>query len=149
MNVFLDESGHDQVLDLMDDLFGVSERRRSLAALAQDIQVRLDWDGVPVDLFLSNTAFHESMENRTVVVPFLDEEIPILSVEDLVVCKVLFDRHKDWLDIHEICLTRGAALDADYIRSWLLYFLDDTDHRFSRLDHAVSEATEEARRWHS
>lgn len=149
LNVFLDESGHEQVLDLMSDLFGVPERGRALAALAQDNQVRLDWDGVPVDLFFSNTDFHESMEKRRASVPFLDEEIPILSVEDLVVCKVLFDRHKDWADVHEVYLTRGATLDAAYIRSWLLYFLDVDDHRFGQLDRTASSATEEQERWQS
>lgn len=41
-------------------------------------------------------------------------QIPILSPEHLIVCKALFDRPKDWVDIEEI-LDWGTAVDADEV----------------------------------
>ena len=38
------------------------------------------------------------------MVPFGEGRIPILAPEHLLVCKALFDRPKDWLDIEQMLL---------------------------------------------
>jgi hypothetical protein len=53
----------------------------------RDSQVRLRWGPVPIDLFFSALDFHDECRRRTRVVPFGDAEIPILSAEDLAVCR--------------------------------------------------------------
>ena len=57
------------------------------------------WGRTPVDLFFSYDPFHDAMAGGIRRVPFGDIMIPILGPEHLVVCKAMFDRPKDWLDI--------------------------------------------------
>lgn len=64
----------------------------------------------------ADTDFHESMSGRVEHQAFGDIEIPVLSIEDLIVCKVLFDRSKDWLDIQAVCQQPQEQLDGDYIQ---------------------------------
>ena len=65
-------------------------------------------------------------------VPFADVEIPILAVEHLVVCKVVFDRPKDWVDIDAVVANRTAVDVAEVLR-WLGRIVGDDDPRYDRV----------------
>jgi hypothetical protein len=97
-------------------------------ALARDGQVRLWWDLNPVDLFFSYDPFHDEMEGASRRVPFGDARIPILAPEHLVICKAMFDRPKDWLDIEAILVVTDP-LDIGAIQSWLTRMVGDEDER--------------------
>lgn len=109
------------------------DTRLDAVALARDGQVRLWWGANPVDLFFSHDAFHDAMAERTRRVPFAGEWIPILGPEHLVVCKAVFDRRKDWLDIEQV-LVCVEGFDADEARAWLVRIVGPEDPRFLRLD---------------
>lgn len=103
------------------------------SALERDGQVRLWWDRNPVDLFFSYDPLHDEMEGATRRVPFDDTRIPILGPEHLVICKAMFDRPKDWLDIEAILVvTEPLAVDA--IESWLTRMVGHGDDRLGKLD---------------
>jgi hypothetical protein len=101
-------------------------------ALARDGQARLWWDRNPVDLFFSYDPFHEEMRRGARRVPFAETTIPILSPEHLAVCKAMFDRPKDWLDIEQI-LVATDPLDLAEIEAWLEAMAGDADPRLKRL----------------
>lgn len=105
-------------------------------ALARDGQVRLWWGRNPVDLFFSYDPFHDEMEGATRRVPFAGARIPILGPEHLAVCKAMFDRPKDWLDIEAILLVT-EPLDIEAIESWLGRMAGPTDPRIARLRELV------------
>lgn len=66
--------------------------------------------------------------------PFGDTTIPVLSIEDLLICKALLDRAKDWVDIEAVVKTRrGGDLDRLYITGWLDRFLPPDDPRRERI----------------
>ncbi len=44
--------------------------------------------------------------------------IPILSAEHLIVCKAIFDRPKDWVDIEEI-VAWGTKVDNTIVLVWI------------------------------
>lgn len=100
--------------------------------LNRDGQVRLWWDRNPVDLFFSYDPFHDAMQRNARRVPFNQEMIPILSPEHLAVCKAMFDRPKDWLDIEQI-LVATDPLDLDAIKSWLTRMVTEHDPRMQKL----------------
>jgi len=100
--------------------------------LERDGQARLWWDRNPVDLFFSYDPFHEEMKRRARRVPFAGTTIPILAPEHLVVCKAMFDRPKDWLDIEQI-LVATSPLDVNEIESWLHRMVGDDDPRLEKL----------------
>lgn len=102
-------------------------------ALARDGQVRLWWDRNPVDLFFSYDPFHDEMEGASRRVPFEEARIPILGPEHLVICKAVFDRPKDWLDI-EAMLVVTEPLDIPAIESWLTRLVGSDDERREKLD---------------
>jgi hypothetical protein len=102
------------------------------AALERDGQVRLWWDRNPIDLFFAYDVFHDEMRKATRKVPFGDGTIPILSPEHLAVCKAMFDRPKDWLDIEQI-LVATSPLKLEEIEDWLERMVGPQDPRLERL----------------
>lgn len=102
-------------------------------ALARDGQVRLWWDRNPVDLFFSYDPLHDEMAKSTRRVPFAEGRIPILAPEHLAICKAIFDRPKDWLDL-EAMLIVAEPLDIGLIESWLTRSVGADDERLVTLD---------------
>jgi len=139
INIFLDPADQARVLELLDDLYGLPDPARITRQIADDGQARAMWAGTPVDLFFAYTEFHGSMARRIVREPFGDSHIPVLSIEDLLVCKVLFNRPKDWLDIDAVIKTRREMLDREYVRRWVRAFLDDDDDRLVKLQRSLAQ----------
>lgn len=100
--------------------------------LNRDGQVRLWWDRNPVDLFFSYDPFHDAMRHSARKVPFNDGTIPILSPEHLAVCKAMFDRPKDWIDIEQI-LVATDPLDLGEIEDWLKRMVGENNPRMKKL----------------
>jgi hypothetical protein len=94
--------------------------------------VRVWWDGTPVDLFFAYDAFHGAAARARRRVPFADGEIPILAPEHLVVCKVVFDRARDWVDI-DAMRELGQGLDTAEVLRWVGRIAGDTDPRYERV----------------
>jgi len=134
INIFLDPNELELPLAALQRAIPSLGDGRLTERLARDGQARADWDGTFVDLFFTNTAFHEQMALRVVEEPFLEGTIYVLSVEDLVVCKALFDRPKDWVDIAAVAAVRGDVLDWEYVRHWVGEFVAASDPRFGRLE---------------
>ncbi len=102
------------------------------SALARDGRVRLWWDDNAVDLFFSYDPFHKEMEGTTRRVPFTGTRIPILAPEHLAICKAIFDRPKDWLDIEAMFIV-SEPLDISAIESWLTRMVGPDDQRLAKL----------------
>jgi hypothetical protein len=109
-----------------------------VTALERDGQVRLWWDRNPVDLFFSYDPFHEEMSRAARRVPFGETTIPILAPEHLAVCKAMFDRPKDWLDVEQI-LVGANPLDVTEIEAWLEAIAGAGDPRLDHLRETVSQ----------
>lgn len=99
---------------------------------------RSNWGDTAIDLFLADTDFHDSMAGKVEFQPFGDTTIPVLSIEDLLICKTLFDRPKDWIDIEAVGKTRHGELDLAYIDHWLREFLPDDDPKLARTRDALT-----------
>ena len=103
----------------------------------RDGQVRVMWDAVPIDLFFSYDAFHDAADRDAITVPFADIEIRVLSSSHLTVCKVVFDRPRDWVDI-DAMLDCGTAIDIAEVMRWVGRICGDTDPRFTRIAAVLS-----------
>jgi hypothetical protein len=108
---------------------GVPEAK---AAVEHDGQTRVMWDETPIDLFFAYDSFHDAAAGASRVVPFADTTISILGPEHLVVCKVVFDRARDWVDI-DAMLDADVALDAAEVVRWVGRIAGDTDPRYERI----------------
>lgn len=103
-----------------------------LAAVERDGQCKLRWGDTPIDLFFAYDDLHEAMRTAARREPFGQDTISVLSPEHLIVCKTIFNRPKDWLDIEQmlICV---EELDAANVRAWLTRILGSEDPRSERL----------------
>jgi hypothetical protein len=103
----------------------------------RDGQVRVMWDRTPIDLFFSYDPFHEAASAARRVVPFGQATIPILSADHLTVCKVIYNRPRDWVDV-DAMVAAGAELDAAEILRWVARIAGDEDPRYERIAAVVT-----------
>jgi len=104
----------------------------------EDGFARVPWGRTPVDLFFSYDPLHDAMRAGTRRVPFDDVLLPILGPEHLVVCKTIFDRPKDWLDIPQV-LVGVEGFDAREVRRWLDSMVGSDDLRRVHFDELAYE----------
>lgn len=129
VNVFVAPTDHPLVLGALEPL-GVDPRDR-LAVIEHDGQARWWWGRTPIDLFFAYDEIHEAMRGAVRRVPFGDDRIPILGPEHLAVCKIVFDRPKDWIDIEQM-LVGAPDLDGTEVARWLDRMLEAEDPRHAR-----------------
>jgi hypothetical protein len=129
VNVFVPASDPAGALSALPE--GVEQPPGTVEAIARDGQVRLWWEGTPVDLFFDYDPVHADAARNVRTVPFEGVRIPVLGPVELAVFKVMFDRTRDWADI-EAMAERGT-LDFDAVRRSLRRLLDADDPRFARL----------------
>ena len=79
-----------------------TEGPKLVAAIERDGQARVWWEKTPIDLFFSYDPLHDASMERRRRVDFGGDTIHVLSAEDLLVYKLVFDRAKDWRDVAEV-----------------------------------------------
>ncbi len=131
LNLFVAADRWLTVIDALAPL-GVDASELDPDTLLRDGQCRLWWGDNPVDLFFSNAPIHEAMGKAVRRMPFAGATIPILGPEHLAVCKAMFDRPKDWLDIEQMLLAT-EELDLPEIERWLVQMVGENDPRLRRL----------------
>ena len=131
LNLFVPVERWREVVDALAPL-GVDAGGLDEAALLRDGQCRLWWGSNPVDLFFAYDEIHEEMRKEARRVPFAETTVPILAPEHLAVCKAMFDRPKDWIDIEQM-LTATEDLDVAAIESWLERMVGRDDQRMQHL----------------
>ena len=132
LNVFVPATRFDDVAGPLAAL-GAALPDPSIEALARrDGQVRVMWDATPIDLFFAYDAFHDAAGAACRTVPFGEDTIPVLAPEHLLVCKVIFNRPRDWVDIDAV-LDVGTELDVAEVLRWVARIAGDTDPRYERV----------------
>jgi hypothetical protein len=137
LNVFVAPTRFAEVVPALERAEVVVDASKVAPLIERDGQVRLDWDGTPLDLFFSYDPFHDAAARARREVPFADTTIPILSAEHLTVCKVVFDRPKDWVDI-DAMVSLGASIDIAEVLRWVARIVGDEDPRYSRVAAVLS-----------
>jgi hypothetical protein len=109
--------------------------RGDVVRTVADGQVRL-WagpprQGIPVDLFFPQHAFHEAVADGASDRPFgrSGYSIPVIAADHLAVFKSLFDRPKDWVDIGS--MLQAGTVDPAEVSRWLRVIVGE--------DHPVTE----------
>jgi hypothetical protein len=131
LNVFVPAERWRDVIDALGPL-GVATGDLDSTALERDGQCRLWWGDNAVDLFFAYDPIHEEMRKEARRVPFGATTVPILAPEHLAVCKAMFDRRKDWLDIEQM-LIAADDLDVEAVERWLERMVGQGDPRLGRL----------------
>ena len=111
---------------------GVTVTAGDQDTIRRDGQARLDWDGTYLDVFFATIDLHQEMARRSRLVEFGPVQIPILAPEHLVVCKAVFDRPRDWVDI-EAMVAWGTVIDRDDALDWTAKILGRDSGPYARL----------------
>ncbi len=139
VNVFVRLERAGEVLEALRVLGAEPPSAAERARLAREEQLRVHWEGTPLDLFFAYDPLHESCLERRRRLPFGEgDAIHVLSAEDLLVFKAIFDCEKDWRDIDELLFAMGDELDAAYARHWLARIAGPEDPRYRRLEQALA-----------
>ncbi len=129
VNVFVPSDRAREVLAALPA--GVIWGDADVAAIERDGQVRVWWDGTPVDVFANTTEFHEQAATRVRQETFAGEAVPFLDCGDLAVFKAFFSRTKDWADLEE--MAEAGTLDAEGVVGVLARYLGPDDERVARV----------------
>ena len=140
VNVFVGLARADDVLEALETLGAAPITAAERTRLHRDEQARVLWERTPVDLFFAYDPLHESAREHRRRMPFGDATLHVLSAEDLMIFKVLFDRDKDWRDLDELVFAMAGELDAAYVRTWLERILPPEDARRRRAEAALARA---------
>ena len=132
LNLFVHADRFPEVAAPLLSLGVAASEPNAVAAVATEGQGRVMWDNTPIDLFFAYDAFHDAAADARRTVPFATGAIPILAPEHLVVCKVVFDRPKDWVDI-DAMLSADVTLDAAEVLRWVGRIVGDHDPRYGRI----------------
>ena len=94
------------------------------------------FDGIPVDVFLNTTPFHDDLRLHVGEHQLVDKSLPFLGCNDLAVFKSFYSRRQDWADIEE--MLRAGRLDVPYITGILSEYFRPDDERIREL-HAIRD----------
>ena len=140
LNIFVDADAPGEALDVLSAGGIALDRDHAIAVIASRGDLFLRHRGCRLDLFFNSIPFHASASRRTREVYLLGVRLPILAPEDLIVLKLLFNRHKDIVDIERIAVAVGPALDWSYVRRWLIECVGEDDARMATLNTLLEEA---------
>lgn len=136
LNLFLPTSDWRRAIEVLSAI-GVKTDDLDAPVLERDGQCRLWWGDNAVDLFFAYAPIHEAMKKGVRRVPFAGIALPILAPEHLAVCKAMFDRRKDWLDLEKMMI--AGDLDLTDVEAWLKRMVGADDPRFERLEELKAE----------
>lgn len=130
LNVFVPTERATEVLEPLGQLGAQIDSAAHV--VVRDGQVRIMWGSTPIDLFFAYDPFHAAANSAALSVPFADHSIRVLSATHLSVCKAVFDRPKDWIDI-EAMISLGTYIDIAEALRWVGRIAGDEDPRYDRL----------------
>jgi len=103
-------------------------------------QLRLSHPNLPrVDCIIATTDYEEAALERAVSIEVEGRSLRVLTVEDLIVFKLVAGRARDYEAVAAIINARGETLDTEYVTGWLEQF--EFEERWER---ALEEARREA-----
>ena len=132
LNVFVGAERFSVVATPLVELGVAADDPEVEALVRHDGQARVMWDSTPIDLFFSYDAFHDAAREARRQVPFGEGTIPILSAEHLVVCKVIFNRPRDWVDVEAMVEAQSEVDPAEVLR-WVARIAGDEAPRYNRI----------------
>ena len=109
---------------------GFSGADRDLILALQERRVAALRRGpLAVEILVPVIPYHEQLIGRAVRLPIDGHQVPFVSLEDLVVLKMVWARTKDLADIDALVALDRARLDTAYIRRTLASIVPDGDER--------------------
>lgn len=137
VNVFVGEDELPAVLSVLTTLGVEVDPATALAQTRRDGMFVGRWNGIRIDVFLPSIPFaEEAGRTRVRVSDDAGASLWFLSAEAIAVFKLLFFRPKDIVDLQRLVAV-CEALDAPYVRRWIVDMMGDDDPRVVAWDDLV------------
>jgi len=130
-----------EVFALIRDQGFLGEDRELLESLRDRYVAELTRGPVRVEVLVPVLPYHHTLVDRAIRIDVGGREVPFVSIEDLVVLKLLWHRAKDVPDIQALLSLAGGNFDADYARATLDAILPEADPRHGELQAFVRRFT--------
>ena len=140
MNVFVAADRPHDALDVLAAGGVAIDRDQAVKVIGARGDLFVEHRGCRLDFFFNSIPLHASASERARTVDLLGTPVPILSAEDLIVLKLLFNRHKDIVDIEAIVASMREELDLAYVRHWLVECVGSDDVRVTTWETLLAEA---------
>lgn len=129
LNLFVGPDDLDGALDVLVAAGLHIDRELARRADREGAVLIASYAGMRVDLFTPSIPFAwEAMRTRRRLAG-PSGEADYLSPESTAVFKLLFFRPKDLLDLEKLLAVQGTALDAPYVRRWMVEMMGEGDER--------------------
>lgn len=138
VDVFVDEAQIGTVFRAIRSIGAHVDETEARRRIEDRGDFRADLEGMRIDVFVAFADLHEGVKARRRQVLLRGRLVWVLSAEDTVVFKMLFDRPKDWIDIELVMAAGPADLDVTTIRSVFTSWVGAGDSRLARLDELAS-----------
>lgn len=117
------------------------EDKELLESLRDRYVAALTRGPVRVEVLVPVLPYHHTLVDRAIRIEVGGRDVPFVSIEDLVVLKLLWHRAKDVPDIQALLSLAGGNFDADYARATLGAILPEADPRHAELQRLVRRFT--------
>lgn len=129
LNVFVGDDEIERVAEALEAAGCTVDRAEAARRARQRGDVVARHGTMRVDVFIAFHPFHQSARARAVRANLPDgTSARFLTAEDLFICKMLFHRAKDLVDVDRL-LVANARFDIEYAERWLRDILGPDDGR--------------------
>ncbi len=122
-----------EVFAIVRSLGFAGEDREMVAAIRERGVATFQAGPVSIEILVPVLPYHRTLPSRSVAIHVAGASIPVLSIEDLVVLKMLWRRQKDLADIHALLQLAGGSFDDAYALRTLATILPGDDPRHAEL----------------
>jgi hypothetical protein len=122
-----------EVFAIVRSLGFAGEDRELIAGLRDRYVAELRSGAASVEIRIPVLPYHRTLVDRAVRVDVDGVAVPFVSLEDLVVLKMLWHRAKDVPDVHALLTAGGARIDREYVASTLDSILPADDPRHAEM----------------
>lgn len=138
LDVFADEARFGAVFDAIRSTGAHVDEAEARRQIEERGDFRAEFEGMRIDVFVAFADLHEGVKARRREVILRGRPVWVLSAEDTVVFKMLFDRPKDWIDIELVVAAGPLTLDVPVIRSVFAAWVGTEDSRLARFAELVA-----------
>ena len=107
--------------------------RDLITALRDRYAAEMKSGAVAVEIFVPALPYHRTLVDRAVYREVAGQQVPFVSLEDLILLKLFWRRGQDVVDIRSL-VAAAESLDGEYMRATLSSIVPDDDPRIEELD---------------
>ncbi len=123
------------------DLGFVGEDRDLITSIRDRSVAALRRGPMAVELLVPVIPYHRTLLDRAVRIDVHGTSVPFVSLEDLLILKMLWRRAKDLADVHALAALAAGRVDPAYIASTLRSILPTDDPRVAEVLGILRDAT--------